>query len=87
MEQAKSLIHDIYPTLPKRPGGWVTIKDVRKALGDKFTREEVDTALTELGRQKRVHLLPEENQKVLTQADRDSAVVVGNTPYHFLFFE
>ncbi|HEY6646108.1 MAG TPA: hypothetical protein VI217_03300, partial [Mycobacterium sp.] len=50
-------------------------------------RAEVDDALHTLFRALGVSLIPEENQKVLTAADRDAAVVIGDENKHLIAIE
>lgn len=66
-----------------RFGDRVRLADIRERLGEDVNRKELDEALVRLSR-KDAHLEPEENQKRLTQADRDSAVRRGATDYHFI---
>jgi hypothetical protein len=40
-----------------------------------------------MGRQPRVSLLPNEDRKALTEADREAAVRIGPTVYHYLLIE
>ncbi|GAB2626259.1 hypothetical protein Aab01nite_85950 [Paractinoplanes abujensis] len=61
--------------------GWVALSDIRDALSD-LSRQEVDAALRELFRDPNVTLVPETNQKVLTQEQRDAAIRIGNQDNH-----
>jgi hypothetical protein len=59
---------------------------LRTALAD-TPRAELDAALQTLNRAPGVSLIPEENQKVLTAADRDAAIVIGDHAKHLLAIE
>jgi hypothetical protein len=82
----ESAVRAAYARAARRPAGWVALTDLRPLLADR-SRAEVDDALTRLNRQPMVSLIPEENQKVLTAADREAAVIVSGRPYHFLLIE
>ena len=80
------LIRHAYAGLTPRPGGWVSLTRLRTALAD-TPRAELDAALQTLNRTPGVSLIPEENQKVLTAADRDAAIVIGDHAKHLLAIE
>ena len=48
---------------------------------------DVDAALHTLYRTDGVSLIPEENQKALTSADRDAAVTIGKQAKHLIAIE
>jgi hypothetical protein len=75
-----------YAGLTPRPGGWVSLTRLRIELAD-TRRADVDAALHTLFRAPGVSLIPEENQKVLTAADRDAAVVIGDENKHLIAIE
>jgi hypothetical protein len=75
-----------YAGLTPRPGGWVSLTRLRTELAD-TPRADVDAALHTLFRAPGVSLIPEENQKVLTAADRDAAVVIGDENKHLIAIE
>lgn len=79
-------IRHAYAGLTPRPGGWVSLTRLRTELAD-TPRAEVDAALRTLFRTPGVSLIPEENQKVLTAADRDAAVVIGDENKHLIAIE
>ena len=62
-------IREAYAKLRPRPGGWVSLTHLRVELAD-VPRAEVDAALHTLYRTPGASLIPEENKKVLTDADR-----------------
>lgn len=76
------IIH-VYARLVERPGDWVGLTRVRAALPD-VPRADLDRALQELYRDPRVSLVPEENQKTLTDDDRAAAVRIGNKENHVI---
>ncbi|MGV0809432.1 hypothetical protein [Mycolicibacterium setense] len=75
-----------YSGLAARPGGWVSLLRLREAVPG-LTRPTVDAALISLYQQPGVSLIPEENQKVLTPADREAAVEIGNQDKHLIAIE
>ncbi|MUL85483.1 MULTISPECIES: hypothetical protein [unclassified Mycolicibacterium] len=75
-----------YAGLAARPGGWVSLLRLRQAVPG-LPRPTVDAALISLYQQPGVSLIPEENQKVLTPADRDAAVEIGNQNKHLIAIE
>jgi hypothetical protein len=79
-------IRHAYASLTPRPGGWVSLTRLRTELAD-TPRAELDAALRTLNHTPGISLIPEENQKVLTAADRDAAVVVGDHAKHLLAIE
>lgn len=62
----------------RQPGEWAGLADVRAELGTDFTPEEVDKALVLLNRQPNIRVVPESNQKMLSQRDWDASVIIGN---------
>ena len=87
---ARALIDQLGELLPREQLGGgeaqlgrVVQRVLRDALAD-VSRDDLDTALRELDRARDVDLIPEENQKTLTPADRAAAVVVGVDHHHLL---
>lgn len=76
-------VRDAYAHLVGRPGGWVALTRLRGHLDD-VPRDEVDDALRILLRSRDISLIPEENQKVLTQEDDDAAIVIGGEKNHLM---
>ncbi|MGF7236454.1 MAG: hypothetical protein ACQSGP_16035 [Frankia sp.] len=72
-----------YRTLVRRPGEWVGLATLRPSLGD-VPRAAVDAALKRLARIPGISVVPEENQKMLSDADRAAAVTIGNQANHYL---
>ena len=79
-------IRHAYAGLTPRPGGWVSLTRLRTELAD-TPRTDLDAALHTLHRTPGISLIPEENQKVLTVADRDAAIVIGDHAKHLLAIE
>ena len=79
-------IRHAYASLTPRPGGWVSLTRMRAELAD-ASRADVDAALHTLYRIPGVSLIPEENQKVLSAADRDAAIVIGDQDKHLIAIE
>ncbi|WP_439380077.1 hypothetical protein [Amycolatopsis lexingtonensis] len=74
-----------YRELVKEPRGWVGLVDLRPKLG--APAAEVDAVLKELSRAGAVHLVPEDNRKVLTAADHEAAIRIGGEDNHLLSIE
>ena len=79
-------IRDAYVKLTSRPGGWVGLAHLRAELAD-ASRAEVDAALHTLHRTPGVSLVREENQKALTDTDRDAAITIGGHGKHLIAIE
>ncbi|MFC3737732.1 hypothetical protein [Paractinoplanes deccanensis] len=77
-------IRRAYDGAAPRPGAYVMLEDLRKALPSGFGAGAVDDALLRLDRAPDVHLIPESNQKVLTRGQRDAAIRIGNQDMHLL---
>lgn len=86
-QQIDDRIHTAVADLAQQPGGWVPLADLRERLGADIPRREVDAALVRLNRQPGVRVIPEANQKSLTQRDWDAAVEIGNQPKHLIAVE
>lgn len=85
VQTVEDRVRAAYARLATRPGGWVALTRLRAELDD--PRDDVDTALRALYRAPGVSLIPEENQKVLTAADRAAAVTIGDGPKHLIAIE
>jgi hypothetical protein len=79
-------IRAAYARARRQPAGWVSLTDLRPLLAA-WPRDAIDAALTRMDGTSGVRVLPEENQRVLTPADREAAVMVGGRAYHFLLIE
>jgi hypothetical protein len=76
-------IREAYAAVASRPQAWVSIADIRRKLGD-VDRDALDAALRRLEQAPDVNIVPESNQKALTDEDRRAAVTIGEQPKHFL---
>jgi hypothetical protein len=72
-----------YASLADRPGAWVGLRRLRQELPD-VPRVELDRELARLYREPGVSLIPEENQKTLTDDDRAAAVTIGDKDNHVM---
>lgn len=72
-----------YAKLAPEPRAWVGLAALRDALNGE-SRGEVDQALRRLNRAADVNIIPESNQKVLTQSDRDAAIRIGGEDRHLI---
>lgn len=64
---------------------WIRLARIRPLVD--APREEVDKALIELMYTGLVHLSPDSNTKVLTNADHEAAIRVGGEDLHILCVE
>lgn len=62
---------------------WVPLLLLRERLGGE-DRAEVDKSLTELHGAREIELIPESNQKTLTDADREAAIWLGGEYRHLI---
>ena len=79
-------IRAAYARIAREPGSTVRLSRLRNELRD-IPRTDLDEALARLRRAADVSLIPEENQKTLTDEGRAAAVVVGNQQNHLLSIE
>jgi hypothetical protein len=71
----------------RQRGDWVSLAEIRDELGEDLPRGEIDDALRRIEQQDGANIVPESNQKALTQADRDSAVVIGDQRKHMIHLD
>ncbi len=76
-------LHGAYDMLASRPGAWVGLARLRVALQG-VARQAFDDALLRLDLMPNVYLIPEANQKALTDSDRQAAIHVGGEDKHLL---
>ncbi|MBW8484054.1 hypothetical protein [Actinomadura parmotrematis] len=76
-------IREAYWKLADAPQDWVPLTALRPLLGG-APRADVDAALRELEREEDVHIAPEADQKILTEADREAALRIGGKSKHLL---
>jgi hypothetical protein len=79
-------VRDAYVRLAAHAGGWVDLVRLRAALPD-VPRADLDAALTSMYRLPGISLIPEENQKTLTDQDRAAAVAIGDQDKHLIAIE
>ncbi|MER5456852.1 hypothetical protein ABT008_18880 [Micromonospora sp. NPDC002389] len=72
-----------YRALAAEPGAWVSLRRLRPFFAD-VQRDDLDDALRRLIREEGVTLVPESNQKTLTEADIAAALRVGGQDNHLL---
>ncbi|MEU8175856.1 hypothetical protein AB0C14_23500 [Microbispora hainanensis] len=82
-EDIETLIRKAYAQLADRPNAWVSLTQLRPLLGD-TPRDKVDAALRHMIGLPDVRLVPESNQKMLTDEDRGAAVVIGDQAKHLI---
>jgi len=75
-EDIEIRIRAAYRSLAKERGDWVSLTKLRPLLGN-VSKAEVDTTLQRMNRNPYVSLVPDSNQKTLTNEDRVSAVRIG----------
>lgn len=64
---------------------WVSLTPLREELAARgMSRGEQDRALWDLTRMEGVNIVPENNQKTLTAADRDASIRIGNQDKHLI---
>ena len=85
-EQIETQIITAYRKLATEPGAWVALARLRTEIDETINRHEMDEALRQLTRRTDMdaYLVPENNQKTLTQRDHDSAVWMGGQWKHLL---
>jgi hypothetical protein len=83
---ATTRIRSAYQRLAREPKAFVSLARLRAALSD-LDRNDVDDALSALYRQQTVNLIPEANQKTLTDEDRSAALHIGGQNRHNVAFK
>jgi hypothetical protein len=76
-------LRNAYAALATEPRAWVALARLRPFFED-VPRVDVDEALRRLSQAPDVNLVPEDNQKSLTEADRAAAIHVGGQDKHLL---
>jgi hypothetical protein len=85
-DDVEARVRSAYVGLAARAGGWVDLVRLRSELPD-VSRHDLDAALTRMYRTPGVSLIPEENQKTLTEQDRAAAVQIGGQDKHLIAIE
>jgi hypothetical protein len=76
-------LRNAYAALATEPGAWVALARLRPFFAD-VDRADADEALLRLSRASDVNLVPENNQKTLTDVDRAASIRVGGQDKHLL---
>lgn len=76
-------IRKVYGALAPRPGAPIKLAALRSTLGS-LPRADVDRVLVQMNRAPDVSIVPESNQKTLTNEDRAAAVSIGNQQKHVI---
>jgi hypothetical protein len=76
-------IRSAYRELAEGPNAWVSLTDLRPLLGG-APKSEVDDVLRKMDAVPGVTIVPEDNQRALTAADRAAAVRIGDQDNHLL---
>lgn len=79
----EAAVRKAYAQFAAGPGDWVRLAKIRLLLGD-AQRLDVDRTLRRMARQPDVRIVPDEDQKSLTAADREAAVRIGEHDNHLL---
>lgn len=79
-------VHRAYRELVGETTDWVPLRRLREHLGE-TDRKQVDQALVGLLDSHAIRLIPETNQKMLTQADHEAAVWIGGQYRHLIAIE
>lgn len=82
----ESVIRAAYLALSVKPQDWVRLAKLRPKLNG-ADKDEVDTVLLEMVKTGTVHLAPDSNRKVLTDADHAAAVRVAGEDNHLVAIE
>ena len=82
----EALIRAAYQELSTKPQDWVRLAKLRPKLNG-AGKDEVDQTLLAMTRSGLVHLAPDSNRKVLTDADHAAAVRIGKESKHLIAIE
>ncbi|RKT52826.1 hypothetical protein [Saccharothrix australiensis] len=82
----ESVIRAAYLALSVKPQDWVRLAKLRPKLNG-AERDEVDAVLLEMVRTGTVHVAPDSNRKVLTEADHAAALRIGGEDNHLVAIE
>jgi hypothetical protein len=71
----------MHNTTDNRSHGYASMVEVRKDLDARgLSRAEQDTHLKRMSLEGKLHIVPEDNRKAMTQADHDAAIRIGGEP-------
>ncbi|MCE6993307.1 hypothetical protein LZG04_00570 [Saccharothrix sp. S26] len=85
-DDLESVIRAAYLELSVKPQDWVRLAKLRPKLNG-AQRDEVDAVLLEMVKTGTVHLAPDSNRKVLTDADHAAAIRVAGEDNHLVAIE
>jgi hypothetical protein len=72
-----------YKELAPQAGEWVNLADIRDALAT-VDRDDLDAALRQLEQHSDVNIVPQANEKALSERTRRAAVIIGRQHKHFI---
>ncbi len=79
----ESRIEAGYRELAGEPGEFVQLHELRLKLPD-VSRADLDSALDRMYRNQRINLVAQANQEALSDADRESALLIGGSRKHLI---
>jgi hypothetical protein len=82
----ESLIREVYLELSVGRQDWIRLARIRPRLNG-ADKSEVDEVLLKMMKTGTVHLAPDSNRKVLTDADHEAAVRIGGEDKHLIAIE
>ncbi|WP_328344764.1 hypothetical protein [Micromonospora sp. NBC_00421] len=80
----EQVIVDTIHQLAAEPDAWVSLTRLRAALPTTHNRDAVDTALRNLDRKRAVDIAPEDNMRMMTEADHAAALRHGGQDRHLI---
>lgn len=83
MSSTPELRNAILTILDNR-GTWMSLVQLRAKFGTAIARESLDAAIIDLFGTHSLRLIPESNQKTLTEADRAAAITIAGKARHLL---
>ena len=75
-----------YRSLALGSGDFVSLRELRRRLPGR-SRPDVDAALAALFTAQRINLIPQSNQRALSDADREAALLIGGECKHLISIE
>lgn len=82
-QDLEARVREAYDSLAPHPGTWVRHTDVRRQIGG-VPAETLDEVFRLLSLAEDVEMMPESNQKTLSEEDRRNAVRVGGQDTHLI---
>ncbi len=87
LEDTKTAVLGAITKLQDEPRAWVSLARLRDELGEAHNRHAVDEALMDLHLNGPLNIAPEPCAPLVTQADEDSAIRVGNQWCHLVAWD